>query len=121
MQRRQLALLPFPLARQSFFQIRAWTPAEMTADLGRVGEGIALIAGPRRLLTDARLSAANFSQEPDDVPHRGRLAAADIVNLARISLDRGYGRRHAVGHIGIAPNLLPIAADQDWLLAEHGL
>ena len=35
-----------------FLQAGARIPTEMAADLGRVGEGIALIPGPRRLLLD---------------------------------------------------------------------
>src|SRR5262245_46624333 len=112
-------LLPGPLAGEAVVQADARFPPEVGAELGGVREGVALVAGPGRLLPDDRPAARQGFQFVDDVPDGGGLTPADVVDLPGVRRDGGDGGRHAVGDVGVAAHLLAVAVDGDRLLAEH--
>src|SRR5579885_1248685 len=76
----QLAGLPGPLPGEPLVQADLRLPAEARADAGGVGQGVPLVAGPRRLLADLDLAAGQPFQLAQHVPDAHRLGAADVVH-----------------------------------------
>src|SRR5262249_40856039 len=109
--RAQFTPLPVPLGPQSLLQCSTRLPAEAAAELGGVGQGVALVAGPGGLPASRDGPAGQRLQAAEDVPDAGRFAAANIVDFARQGFHRGDGGGHAVGDIGVAAHLLAVAVD----------
>jgi len=85
----QLSFLPHPLLGQALVEGDARLPTEVTAELGGVGEGVALVASAGRLQAGERPPAAQSLEPVEDVPDGRGLAAADVVELAGVGFDRG--------------------------------
>src|SRR5437868_2781781 len=116
---RGFSLLPGPLTGEAVVQADARLPAEVCAEFGGVRERVPLIAGAGRLLSDDCLSSCQFFQLLDDVPNGGGFAAADVVDLARVSRNGGDCRAHAIGDVGVAADLLAVAVNGYRLLPLH--
>src|SRR5262245_19231188 len=74
--------LPGDLVGESFVQADARLPAEVARQFRGIGEGVTLIAGAGRLPADDGAAARDLFELAKDVPHRRRLATADVVGLA---------------------------------------
>src|SRR6516165_11811410 len=98
--------LPGDLLGEAGVETNARLPAEVPVELAGVGAGVALVAGAGRFMAYVGPAADDRFQLVQDVPDRGRLAAADVVGFAERGRERGDRRLDAVADEGVAPPLL---------------
>src|SRR5258708_18456472 len=105
--------LPGDLFGETGVESHARLPAKVALELARIGDGAALIAGPGRRAANLSAAADEGFELLQDVPHRRRLAATDVVDLAQGRAQGGHGRFHAVADIGVATYLQAVAEYRD--------
>src|SRR5262245_17094499 len=91
-------LLPLPLPGQAVVEADFWLPAEVSAEPGRVREGVPLVADPGRLGPHGELLSGDPLELAEDVADADHLAATDVVGLADLGVRRGDDGVDAVGN-----------------------
>src|SRR5689334_1883756 len=117
---RRRAALPLHLPPQPFVERDPGLPAGMALQLGRVGEGVALVAGAGRFLAGFRLAAGDGLDLAENVPDVGGLAAAEIVDFADRTLHGPHRGVHTIVDVGVAADLLAVAVDNQFLSLHYG-
>src|SRR4051812_13418764 len=107
--------MPTPLVRQPLVEGDLGQPPELAGRLARIGECVALVTGAFRLLKNLRSCTSDGFEFVNDVPDAYHLGSADVVSFADGRFEGGDGGGHAVGHVSVAADLMPVSVDGDGL------